>query len=66
MSLDLYAKIEPLIGFYDEYEKLYDIYIEAISTYKPKKILDIGCGRGFMLEKLINLNYDVKGYTVLK
>jgi len=41
-SLDLYAKVEPFIGFYEEYEKLYDKYLELIEPLGVKKCLDIG------------------------
>ncbi len=51
-ALDLYAKIEPLIGFYDEYEKLYSSYLEVISNLQIDSILDIGCGNGKLLKLL--------------
>jgi SAM-dependent methyltransferase len=48
-NLDLYSKIEPLIGFYDEYEKLYELYLKELSNYDVKTILDVGCGNGTLL-----------------
>ncbi len=59
-SLDLYAKIEPMIGFYEEYEKLYEIYLEILKGYDLKVMLDIGCGNGTFLQKL-GLSYEAKG-----
>jgi len=50
-SLDLYAKIEPLIGFYEAYEELYDEYEKIISKIKPKTLLDVGCGNGNFLKR---------------
>ena len=50
-SLDLYAKIEPLIGFYEAYEELYDEYEKIISEIKPKTLLDVGCGNGNFLKR---------------
>ncbi|MDR0408523.1 MAG: class I SAM-dependent methyltransferase [Campylobacteraceae bacterium] len=60
-SLNLYAKIEPLIGFYQEYEGLYDKYLQIITSLKPKNILDFGCGNGRLLEKLKVSGFDAFG-----
>lgn len=56
--LDLYAKIEPMIGFYDEYEKLYEKYLDLLSSLDVSSILDIGCGNGKLL-KLLELNHFI-------
>ncbi len=60
-SLDLYAKIEPLIGFYEEYERLYELYIEILQTLQTKTVLDIGCGNGSMLLKLKKSDFKALG-----
>ncbi len=60
-ALDLYAKIEPLIGFYDEYEKLYDEYICILKSLHVETILDIGCGNGKFLSRLKNTKFRAKG-----
>ena len=60
-SLDLYAKIEPLIGFYDEYEKLYSSYLQLLSALHVKSVLDIGCGNGKLLKLLEKNGYDAFG-----
>jgi len=60
-ALDLYAKIEPLIGFYDEYEELYSSYLELLSPLHVKNILDVGCGNGKLLEHLENNHYNAYG-----
>ncbi len=59
-NLDLYSKIEPLIGFYDEYEKLYELYLKELSNYDVKTILDVGCGNGTLLCYL-QLRFCAKG-----
>lgn len=51
-SLDLYAKIEPLIGFYDEYEDLYSSYLQLLYPLHVNSVLDIGCGNGKLLKLL--------------
>ena len=50
--LDLYARIEPMIGFYEAYEHLYARYLKLLRDYPVQSILDIGCGNGKLLEKL--------------
>jgi len=59
-NLDLYAKIEPLIGFEEAYEALYQIYLDLLSSYKIKTILDVGCGNGNFLLYLQKL-YEAEG-----
>jgi len=61
-SLDLYAKIEPLIGFYDEYEELYSSYLQLLYPLAVNSVLDIGCGNGKLL-KLLNEN-DFKAFGI--
>lgn len=51
-NLDLYAKIEPMIGFYEAYENLYRHYLKLLQQYEIKNILDVGCGNGKLLQKL--------------
>ena len=61
MSLDLYAKIEPYIGFYEHYERLYGFYIKILKDYEIKSVLDVGCGNGRMLQRLSTLGYEARG-----
>ncbi len=66
MSLDLYAKIEPYIGFYDTYERLYSYYIKLLEDFDIKSVLDVGCGNGRMLEILSEAGYCAKGIDLSK
>ncbi len=59
-NLDLYAKIEPLIGFDEAYEALYQIYLDILSSYKINTVLDVGCGNGNFLLHLQKL-YTAEG-----
>jgi len=59
--LDLYAKIEPLIGFYDEYKKLYSSYLQLLRTLHVNSVLDIGCGNGKLLKLLENNGFESFG-----
>ncbi|MDD3344190.1 MAG: class I SAM-dependent methyltransferase [Sulfurospirillaceae bacterium] len=59
--LDLYAKIETLIGFDEQYEKLYKIYLEWLDTLHVKRILDVGCGNGKFLAHLQAKHFNAQG-----
>jgi cyclopropane fatty-acyl-phospholipid synthase-like methyltransferase len=62
-NLDLYARIEPMIGFYDAYEKLYEVYLQILEAYAPENILDVGCGNGNLLHKL-SFQYQALGIDI--
>jgi len=62
-NLDLYAKVEPFIGFDAAYEELYQTYLEKLSDYKIKTILDVGCGNGNFLLHLQKL-YLAQGIDI--
>lgn len=61
--LDLYAKIEPFIGFDEAYENLYQIYLQKLSQYKIDTILDVGCGNGNLLLHL-QKKYNSQGIDI--
>lgn len=59
--LDLYAKIESLIGFDAQYERLYQNYLALLKPLHVKTILDVGCGNGTFLKHLQNERFDACG-----
>lgn len=59
--LDLYATIEPLIGFDAQYERLYARYLKELKSLHVKEILDIGCGNGTLLAHLKKEGFVAQG-----
>ena len=59
--LDLYAKIESLIGFDAQYESLYQTYLSVLKSLHVKTILDVGCGNGTFLKHLADEQFNACG-----
>lgn len=59
MGLELYAKIEPLLGFEEHTKALYTLYLDEIRQLNPKSILDIGCGNGAFMQ--LASQYNIEG-----
>lgn len=49
MGLELYAKIEPYLGFEEQKHLLYDIFLQKLKSLNIKTCLDVGCGSGEFL-----------------
>lgn len=60
-NLDLYAKTEHLLGIEEATEALYDLYRSELGDYSVKTLLDIGCGRGGFMQRLISDGITCKG-----
>ena len=60
-NLDLYAKAEHLLGIEEATEALYDLYRSELDDYKVKTLLDVGCGRGGFMERMISDGVSCKG-----
>ncbi|WP_373072592.1 class I SAM-dependent methyltransferase [Sulfurimonas sp.] len=60
-NLDLYSKAEHLLGIEEATEALYDVYRGELDDYEVKTLLDIGCGRGGFMERLISDGIECKG-----
>jgi SAM-dependent methyltransferase len=51
LALDLYAKVEDLLGVKEVAPSLYAHYLLALQSFAPSSLLDIGCGSGdFLLQ----------------
>ncbi len=63
MGLNLYAKIEPKLGFDKEIVKLYKIFIDNLKKLLPNggRILDVGCGSGEFCKMLKDSGFEVVG-----
>jgi len=60
-NLDLYAKAEHLLGIEEATEALYDLYRSELDDYKIKTLLDVGCGRGGFMKRMISDGVICKG-----
>jgi cyclopropane fatty-acyl-phospholipid synthase-like methyltransferase len=60
-NLDLYAKAEHLLGIEEATEALYDLYRSELEEYKIKTLLDVGCGRGGFMQRMISDGVTCKG-----
>jgi cyclopropane fatty-acyl-phospholipid synthase-like methyltransferase len=60
-NLDLYAKAEHLLGIEEATEALYDLYRSELEEYKVKTLLDVGCGRGGFMKRMISDGVACKG-----
>jgi len=56
-ALDLYAKVEDLLGVTEVTPILNEYYFNALDTLEFKTLLDVGCGSGGFLEEL-SLGYS--------
>ena len=51
-SLDLYAKVEDLLGIEGAIPRLYAHYLLFLQSVRPKTLLDVGCGSGDFLVQM--------------
>ncbi|MDD3817077.1 MAG: class I SAM-dependent methyltransferase [Thiovulaceae bacterium] len=60
-NLDLYAKAEHLLGIEEATEALYDLYRSELEGYEVKTLLDVGCGRGGFMRRMMSDGVACKG-----
>ncbi len=61
MGLELYGQIEPLLGFEEQKERLYDIFLEKLRLLGVRSFLDVGCGSGAFMQKAKKLGLECEG-----
>ena len=59
-ALDLYAKVEDLLGVNEVTPILNEYYYEALEKIEFKSLLDVGCGSGGFLAQISKLYPNVK------
>jgi len=57
-SLDLYSKVEHLLGIEESTSYLHTLYTQVLYNYEIQTLLDVGCGRGELMEAFAK--YDIK------
>lgn len=57
---ELYKKLEKFEWYYEEDKWEYDVTLDIIADLKPQKLLEVGCGRGYFLEK-VDFAIDAQG-----
>jgi len=60
-NLDLYAKAEHLLGIEEATEALYDLYRSELADKNVKTLLDVGCGRGGFMRRMISDGVKCRG-----
>lgn len=60
-NLDLYAKAEHLLGIEEATEALYDLYRSELDEMGVKTLLDVGCGRGGFMQRMMSDGIQCKG-----
>lgn len=60
-NLDLYAKAEHLLGIEEATEALYDLYRSELDGKDVNTLLDVGCGRGGFMTRMISDGVTCKG-----
>lgn len=57
-SLDLYSKVEHLLGIEKSTQYLHTLYTEVLYNYEVKTLLDLGCGTGELMQTF--QKYDIE------
>jgi cyclopropane fatty-acyl-phospholipid synthase-like methyltransferase len=60
-NLDLYAKAEHLLGIEEATEALHNLYQSELEGYEVKTLLDVGCGRGGFMRRMMDEGVACKG-----
>ncbi len=63
---DFYAKISKHPWYYEQNKWEYDVAAEVVSRLESKSLLEIGCGNGHFLEKIVSLGLNAAGIDINK
>jgi 2-polyprenyl-3-methyl-5-hydroxy-6-metoxy-1,4-benzoquinol methylase len=63
---DFYAKISKHPWYYEENKWEFEVAAEIASSLMPQSLLEIGCGEGCFLEKILPLGLDAEGIDINK
>ncbi len=61
MSLDLYSKVEHLLGIQESTAYLHTLYTEVLYNYEIKTLLDLGCGTGGLMKTFEKYDINCDG-----
>jgi len=61
-----YEKISKNSWYYEQNKWEYDLAAEKVAQYMPGNLLEIGCGNGYFLEKILSLGIDAEGVDINK
>lgn len=59
-----YSRLSKNTWYYEENKWEYDIAANIVSQYLPSSLLEIGCGKGYFLEKINELELDAEGIDI--
>ncbi|SFV50198.1 hypothetical protein MNB_SM-7-1547 [hydrothermal vent metagenome] len=60
-NLDLYAKVEHLLGIEEATDALHSLYMSELDDLEVKRLLDVGCGRGGFIKRAVAKGIEAKG-----
>jgi len=60
-SLDLYSKVEHLLGIEESTKYLHTLYSEVLYNYEIKSLLDVGCGKGELMQTFAKFGVECEG-----
>ena len=59
--LDLYAQVEHLLGIEEATDTLHSLYMSELDGLDVKTLLDVGCGRGGFMRRVLAKGIEAKG-----
>lgn len=60
-NLDLYAKVEHLLGIDEATDALHSLYMSELEDKEIATLLDVGCGRGGFIKRALAKGIEAKG-----